>query len=346
MRMPPSRRLTVGAATLLTVLGAFGLYRSWPESPTSLVASPRELRVAMGFGATQTVDIQLENTGRSTAAILGVSSSCGCTVGTPKEKQLSSGKSTLLKVEIHAKSIGQKNSVVDVTYQSLNERKTLRIPIAMNVTEGPGTRVLSYPRDLSARSDPKRELRSEFEIRTLEQADVESDLLAVTSADDRCQFRVLDVTSSEPDRNGKCERKYQIEMIVSPSGTFAAIARMRFREALAAPAGNIAVVVKPSARTQLVPATIELPATFTESSPQKHEALLVSESEIEDWRLAENISIPNWLSVKFEILRPNITRVIIADSRRPRTTVDNGANLELKLDSSTETVLMPVRIRQ
>ena len=137
-------------------------------------------------------------------------------------------------------------------------------------------------------------------------------------------------------------------MVLHPSEPFAATATMRFREPLAAPAGNIAIFARQKSKTRVIPSVIELPAKLIESSRQKHEVLLISETEVEDWEIVGNEMLPKWLSVEAEKLRANITRITIADSRSVETTTDNTLSFELKLNSSTEaeTVSLSVRIRE
>ncbi len=339
-------RQRLACVMVFLVTTGLGIFYLLPAQPGILAANPSELRLEMKFGAREEVYVRLENVGRSLAVISGVSSSCGCTVGTPETNQLGRGDSTRLKVEVSANFIGRKDAIVDVAYESLKERKVVRIPVVLKTGEAAGTRVLSYPKDLVAQCDPEKESRAEFEVRTTEKSEGQPDLVEVTSEDDRCRFRVLDIKSSEPDRNGKSERTYQIEMVVAPSEPFAATAKMRFREPLAAPAGNIAIFARPKVRTRLVPAAIDLPTMLAESSRQKHEVLLISEEDIEDWRVTDNAAFPAWLRIEIEKLRSNITRVTIADSRTIETKLTDVADYELKLNSSAETVSLPVRIRE
>lgn len=338
-------RQRVACLVVFIAATGLGIFYLLPARPGILAAHPSELRLEMKFGAREEVYVRLENVGGSLAVISGVSSSCGCTVGTPETNQLGRGNSTRLKVEVSANFIGRKDAIVDVAYESLKERRVVRIPVVLKTGEAAGTRVLSYPKDLVAYSDPAKESRAEFEVRTTEKSAGQPDFVELTSEDDRCRFRVLDIKSSEPDRNGKCERTYQIEMIVASSEPFAATAKMRFREPLAAPAGNIAIFARHKARTRLVPSVVDLPAMFAESSPQKQEVLLISEVEIEDWRVADQAAFPAWLSIDVEKLRSNITRVIIADSRTPEMKTADVLNFQLTLNSSAETVVLPVRIR-
>lgn len=332
--------------TLIAVVAVCEIYWLRPTTPGVIVASPARLQVNMKYGERQEVDVRLENVGRLPAVILGVSSSCGCTIGTLDAKQIGAGRSTVLKAVIHASSIGRKVATVDLEYESSMKRKFVRIPVVMNVSETSGTRVLSYPKDVLAQCDVTHGGQTEFEIRTLEKAGVPPDLIEVRSADERCELRLLGMEPSAPDRNGKVERTYQIELIVRPSVPFAAIATMRFREPLAAPAGNIAVLVRPKARTRVIPATVDLPAIPGDSSRQHHEILLISEVDVEDWKLADDLSVPKWFSVEFKRLRSNITRVIIADSRSSETKSDRITDFELKLNSSTEAVSIPLRLRE
>ena len=118
---------------------------------------------------------------------------------------------------------------------------------------------------------------------------------------------------------------------------------MRFREPLGAPAGNIAIIARPKAKTRVIPSAVELPAELAESTRQKHEVLLISEEDVEDWSIADQTQVPAWLTVVVEKLRSNITRVTIADSRSLETKTDDVA--ELKLNSSAEAVSLPLRIR-
>lgn len=339
-------RQTFACVTIFIATSALGIFYLLPAQPGILVADPAELRLEMKFGAKQDAYVQLQNSGKTSVTISGVSSSCGCTVGTPEATQLDPGKSTRLKVEASASSIGRKSAVVNVAYQSSNERKMVRVPVAINTAEAPGTRVLSYPKDLVAQCDSTSDSQIELEVRTSEKSESQPDLIEVTSADERCEFRLLGVENSETDRNGKVERCYRIEMVVHPSEPFAATATMRFREPLAAPAGNIAIFARHKPKTRVIPSVVDLPAKLVESSRQKHEVLLISETEIEDWKIVGNELLPQWLSVEVEKLRTNITRVTIADSRPLETKIDDVPNFELKLNSSAETVSLPVRIRE
>ena len=120
---------------------------------------------------------------------------------------------------------------------------------------------------------------------------------------------------------------------------------MRFRESLGAPAGNIAIIARPKAKTRVIPSAVELPAELADSTRQKHEILLISEENGEDWSVADQTQVPAWLTVVVERLRPNITRVTITDSRSLGTKTDDVAEFELKLNSSAEAVSLPLRIR-
>ena len=117
------------------------------------------------------------------------------------------------------------------------------------------------------------------------------------------------------------------------------------REPLGAPAGNIAIIARPKAKTRVIPSAVELPAELADSTRQKHEILLISEENGEDWSVADQTQVPAWLTVVVERLRPNITRVTITDSRSLGTKTDDVAEFELKLNSSAEAVSLPLRIR-
>ena len=243
-----SMKLRVSLSLSLAITVCFFYFRT--VGPGLLEVSPAEILVDSMFGKRETVVAQLKNVGGLPVEILGVSSSCGCTVAKPRENRIAPGASTPLEIEVHAGSVGRKDAVVGVTYGPETDRRVVQIPIAIHAKEAPGTRVLFYPRDLLVRLDVQGTTRTEFQIRTLELKENEPDLLELTSADDRCQFRLVDVevSSEEPnpaDKSNKIERNYRFELSLNGSETFTATAMMRFREPMAAPVGNIAVIVRP-----------------------------------------------------------------------------------------------------
>lgn len=344
-------RIVLAVSMVTGTVAAACLFYFRTVEPGLLEATPVEIRVDSMFGKRETIVVQLKNVGGSPVVIADVRSSCGCTVATPKENRIAPGVSTPLKIEVHANTIGRKDAVVGVAYGPSTDRQIVQIPIVIYATEAPGTRVLSFPKDLRIRFDDQGATRTEFQIKTLEQREKEPDLLELTSADERFQFKLIEIEtfSAEPnrrDKSDKVERSYRIEVSLSGSETFSATAQMRFREPLAAPTGDIAIIVRPKARTRIVPATVDLVGNQTVPAREKSEVLLISEVDVDYWRLADPEQCPKWLTVEIERLNSNLTRLTLNDSRSPTSQAEGVQLLELQLTSPTEAVSFPVRIRE
>ncbi len=329
-----------------TSAGTVGWVMWIPASPGVLSASPKELRIECKYGDRKEVFVSLKNAGGKPLTISGVSSSCGCTVGTPEANNLAPGSETRLRIDVNASTVGRKSAIVSVAYTGADDRQVIQIPVLIQAVEAPGTRVLSYPRDLTVRCNVVGDTTTKFEIWTLENSDADPDLTELVSTDERCHFRVLGVETSPPDRNGKSERCYRIEASLSESEPFAATATMRFREVLAYQVSNIAIITRRQSRTKVIPSRIELPANVTSSSSQMHEVLLISEVDIDDWKVADKQQFPDWLAVEVETLRSNITRLTLADSRPLGPSGATVQNYELRLDSSAESASIAIHIRE
>lgn len=345
-------KLRITLSVLLTIpVVAFCAFYFRTVEPGVLEASPGEIRVDSMFGKHESVIVQLRNVGGLPVEISGVSSSCGCTVAKPKENHIPPGASTSLEIEVHANSVGRKDAVVGVAYGTTEDRRMVQVPIMIHTKEASGTQVLFFPRDLSVRLDVHGANRTEFHVRTLEANEKESDLLELTSTDDRCQFKIVDieVSSAEPnqaDKSNKIERNYRIELSISGTETFSAIAKMRFREPIAAPVGDIAIVVRPKARTRIVPPKVDLTENQAASSREKSEVLLISEVDVENWKLVNPERCPKWLTVEIERLNSNLTRLRLNDSRLQAGQAEGIQTLELQSTSSSELVSIPIRINE
>lgn len=346
MMKPLKRHLGLSVLLLLAsvVVGGAG-WRIWtPATPGVLAAVPTEIQVDCKFGDRKDAFVTLRNNGGRSVVISSVSSSCGCTVGTPESNDLSPGGETRLKIAIHATTVGQKSAVVAVAYRGDNGNKILQIPVLIQAADAPGTRVLAYPKDLNVRCEAKGESKAEFDIQTLEVSVAEPDLVEVLSIDERCQFSIVGVKSSPPDRNGKTERTYRIQVALSESEPFAATGTMRFRKTLAHPVGDIVVLARPRSQTKVIPSRIELPKVAAAIS-NKYEILLISEVDIDDWMVAANQQFPDWLTVEVTSLRSNISRLTLTDVRPMGEASVVEHDYELRLNSSVETAVVVIRVR-
>ena len=89
--------------------------KPYTDPLTTIQVSPSRLELhGMKVGETHTCTFEIENTGDKPYVIMGINSSCGCTVPTWSRQPVAPGDKTEIKVEIKPESSGFFNKTIDI----------------------------------------------------------------------------------------------------------------------------------------------------------------------------------------------------------------------------------------
>lgn len=218
-------RLCCGAAAVILAFGGLGLIvtsgRSTapPVSSNStapvlgIVAEPRVVSLSGTDSANSKVaSYTLRNTGLRDVEVVGVTTSCGCSLAEPlAERVIRPGESRSLRVRGSPPQFGTAEVAVKVSLQAGDERGSIQVDLHLHGKPLAAERFTTIPTDLELLASRSGTVDRSFEILTVEENSNAPWLADLACEDMAIRARITDIeTSKHPD--GRFIRRYQCQV--------------------------------------------------------------------------------------------------------------------------------------
>lgn len=215
-------RLCCGAAAAILAFGGLGLIvtsgRSTapPVSSNStapmlgIVAEPRVISLSGTDSASSKVaSYTLRNTGLRDVEVVGVTTSCGCSLAEPlAERVIRPGESRSLRVQGSPPQFGTAEVAVKVSLQAGDERGSIQVDLHLHGKPLAAERFTTIPTDLELLASRSGTVDRSFEILTVEENSNTPWLADLACENPAIRARITDIeTSKHPD--GRLIRRYQ-----------------------------------------------------------------------------------------------------------------------------------------
>lgn len=256
-----------------------------PSKPEILSVDPSSVRLQRAKpndSGSMTVSLTLKNQGRRPIKILGISTSCGCTVvGKPKKWELKRGDSTILEVQATIPDSGERNSRLQIRYEN-DQPSEIVVPITLVGAERVIPFVHFIPEQFEMRGFEFDDIRQKsFEVVAIERPESDPWLIGFDCGTTPVHMTTK-IVSEESHVKGEIRRTYCCEVAVKESAftdrPSVAWLQPQFRCNPPATITNVRLTVQKVPAVRSIPAALFVSKDQATRFPIERRVLLINET--------------------------------------------------------------------